>query len=376
MIKFLDLQQINKRFETEFQQKFQQFLNSGQYILGAEVETFETDFANYCGTKFCVGTSNGLDALTLIFKAYLELGILKPGDQVMLPANTFFASVLSVIHSGLHPIFIEPERDTFNISVKDIEKQLTPHVKAIMVVHLYGQLANMEVINQLAEKHKLLVIEDAAQAHGAVFNSEFKIQDSELINQKAGNLGHAAAFSFYPSKNLGALGDGGAITTNDIVLFETIKKLRNYGSDKKYEYQLKGFNNRLDEVQAMFLNVKLKYLDADNEKRQIIAKRYLSDISSKKIELPFYDGSKNHVFHLFVVTVKDRENFVSYLKKQNIETLIHYPIPPHKQKALVSFNHLSLPVTENIHETVVSLPMSPVMTEQEVSKVINAINSY
>lgn len=307
-----------------------------------------------------------MDALTLIFKAYLELDILKTGDHVLVPANTFFASVLSIIRSGLIPIFIEPNEKTFNISIQDIEKQLNPKVKAVMAVHLYGQLADMEAINSIAKSHNLLVIEDAAQAHGA----------KSITGKNAGNLSDAAAFSFYPSKNLGALGDGGAITTNDPVLAKAIQILHNYGADKKYEYALKGFNKRLDEIQAMFLNVKLKQLDADNLIRQIIAKRYLTEISSEKVDLPFYDGSKNHVFHLFVVRVENRDKFVSYLKKHDIETLIHYPIPPHKQKALINFNHLSLPITEAIHKTVVSLPISPVMSNEEVTQIVKTINSY
>ncbi|PWK18214.1 DegT/DnrJ/EryC1/StrS family aminotransferase [Xanthomarina spongicola] len=366
MIKFLDLHKINKRFESEFQKKFQEFLDSGHYILGQEVTAFERDFASYCGTKYCVGTSNGLDALTLIFKAFIHLGKLKEGDEVIIPANTFFASALSVINSGLTPVFVEPDRDTFNISIKEIEKHYTPKVKAIMAVHLYGQLANMEAINGFAEKQSLLVIEDAAQAHGA----------ENDIGKKAGNLSHAAAFSFYPSKNLGALGDGGAVTTNDSVLAETINKLHNYGSEKKYEHSLIGSNNRLDEIQAMFLNIKLRLLDTDNLKRQEIAKRYVSEVKNIKIQMPFYDNSKNHVFHVFVVRVKNRNNFVSYLKKHNIETLIHYPIPPHKQEALINFKGLSLPITEEIHNTVVSIPISPVITSNEISQIIDTINAY
>ena len=366
MIKFLDLHKVNKRFESEFQEKFQKFLDSGHYILGKEVKKFETNFADYCGTKYCIGTSNGLDALTLIFKAYLELGKLKTGDHVLIPANTFFASVLSVLNSGLIPVFVEPEKDTFNMSIQEIEKSLTSNVKAIMAVHLYGQLANMEAINAFANKHDLLVIEDAAQAHGAKTNSE----------KKAGNLSHVAAFSFYPSKNLGALGDGGAVTTNDALLAETINKLHNYGSEKKYEHSLIGNNHRLDEIQAMFLNIKLSYLDADNLKRQNIAIRYLSEIDNHKVELPFYNKSQDHVFHLFVVCVEDRDSFISYLKKHEIETLIHYPIPPHKQVALHKYKDLSLPITEEIHNTVVSLPMSPVMSPNEVTQIINTINAY
>lgn len=366
MIKFLDLNKINKRFEPEFQKKLQQFFDSGHYILGQEVETFETNFAAYCGTKHCIGISNGLDALTLIFKAYIQLGKLQKGDEILIPANTFFASILSVINAGLTPVLVESNRDSFNISVKEIENNYSPKIKAIMPVHLYGQLANMEAINAFAEKHNLLVIEDAAQAHGA----------ENRNGKKAGNLSHAAAFSFYPSKNLGALGDGGAVITNDSFLAETINKLHNYGSEKKYEHSLIGTNNRLDEIQALFLNIKLKYLDADNLKRQELAKKYLSEINNEKVELPFYNYTKDHVFYVFVVRVKDREDFISYLKKHDIETLIHYPIPPHKQEALSRFKNLSLPITEEIHRTVVSIPFSPVMTDQEITQIIQNINAY
>jgi len=374
MIKFLDLHKVNNRFESEFQEKFQQFLDSGHYILGEEVKKFETNFADYCGTKYCIGTSNGLDALTLIFKGFKELGLLQDKDEVIVPANTYIASILSVIHAGLTPVFVEPEAHTFNFTATEIEKHYTPKVKAIMVVHLYGQLTNMDAINVFAKKHDLLVIEDAAQAHGAI--QKTKNQKPNTKETKAGNLAHAAAFSFYPSKNLGALGDGGAVTTNNSVLSETIKKLRNYGSIIKYKNDILGYNCRLDELQAAFLNIKLKYLDKDNLKRQNIAKRYLSEIDNNKVTLPFYNKSQDHVFHLFVVCVKDRDSFISYLKKHEIETLIHYPVPPHKQVALYKYKDLSLPITEDIHNTVVSLPISPVMNPNEVTQIINTINAY
>lgn len=366
MIPFLDLHKINKRFEASYQKKFQSFLDSGYYVLGNEVRSFESSYATYCGTKFCVGTSNGLDALILIFKAYIEIGVLKVGDEVIIPANTYIASILSVIHSGLKPILVEPDADTFNINPVELKKYITPNTKAILAVHLYGQLADMDPINVIANAHDLIVVEDAAQAHGA--------EDSN--GKRAGNLSDAAAFSFYPSKNLGALGDAGAVTSNNQELIETIRKLRNYGSSKKYINTLIGFNNRLDELQAVFLNIKLEELDSDNEKRRQVASRYLSEIDNNKIKLPSYNGSKNHVFHLFEVLVNDREHFVAYLKEKSIETLLHYPIAPHKQEALKEFSTLSFPITEQIHKNIVSLPISPVMENHEVTQIIKVLNRY
>ncbi|MEP1489703.1 MAG: DegT/DnrJ/EryC1/StrS family aminotransferase [Algibacter sp.] len=366
MIKFLDLKRINNRFKNEFKIEFDKFLDTGQYILGNQVDCFENEFANYCGTKYCVGVSNGLDALILIFKAYLELGALSQNDEVIVPANTFAASIIAVKEVGLIPVLVEPDLDTYNLSILEIEKHITPKTKAIMSVHLYGLLADMDGINKLAKKYNILVVEDAAQAHGAI-NSKRK---------KAGNLSGAGAFSFYPSKNLGALGDAGGITTNDKVLNDTIRKLRNYGSSTKYVYEFVGKNNRLDEIQAVILNVKLKYLNDDNEKRRIIAKTYLQNIKNEKVKLPFYDGSNNHVFYAFVVLVENREVFINFLKKNEIQTLIHYPIPPHKQKAFSDLCINSLPLTETIHNTIVSLPISPVMTNEEVNKVIKVVNQY
>ncbi len=367
MIKFLDLHRINARFETRFQEAFNRFLHSGYYILGNEVQTFETNFSAYCGTKHCVGTANGLDALILIFKAFIHLGKLQPGDEVLVPANTYIASILSVIHAGLKPVFVEPDARTFNISPSEIEKNITSKTKAILAVHLYGQLADMQGINAIAKKNNLLVVEDAAQAHGAILSSELL---------KAGNLSDAAAFSFYPSKNLGALGDAGAVTTNDDALAECVRLLRNYGSSKKYENTLLGYNSRLDELQAAILNIKLPYLDADNDRRRTIAKRYLSEIKNKKVQLPFYDGSDNHVFHVFVILVDDRTHFTAHLETHHIGYLIHYPIAPHKQKALKKHQHESFPITEYIHDSCVSIPVSPVMTDAEVEKIISVINRY
>ncbi|MGV8815490.1 MAG: DegT/DnrJ/EryC1/StrS family aminotransferase [Gelidibacter sp.] len=374
MIKFLDLHKINARFETDFQEQFKLFLDTANYILGNEVERFESDFATYCGTQYCIGTANGLDALTLIFRSFIHLGKLQHNDEIIVPANTYIASVLSIINAGLKPVFVEPDLETYTISPKEIEKHMTQNTKAILVVHLYGQLADMEAINAIAKSNNILVIEDAAQAHGAVANSNIQIPNS--INMKAGNLGDAAAFSFYPSKNLGALGDAGAVTTNDVDLAETLKMMRNYGSSTKYVNEIIGFNSRLDELQAAFLNIKLKHLDADNRKRQSIAKTYLQEIKNKKITLPFYSDTKDHVFHVFVVRVADRSGFVAFLESHDIGYLIHYPIPPHQQKALSMLKQNSFPITEEIHKSVVSIPISPVMTKDEVDTVIKVLNAY
>ena len=367
MIKFLDLKKVNSKYEDVFSSRFNAFLESGYYIKGTEVNQFETRFAQYCGTKHCIGVANGLDALTLIFKGYIALGILTIGDEVLVPANTYIASILSVINSGLTPVFVEPDEKTFNIAPSEILKHLKPSVKAVLVVHLYGQLANMSEIKEIAHQRNMLVIEDAAQAHGAVSASEEK---------KAGNLSHAAGFSFYPTKNLGALGDAGAVTTNDDELAACIRLLHNYGSSKKYVNEKIGTNSRLDELQALFLNIKLSDLDQDNERRRDIAKRYLKGINNPKITLPFYEGSIAHVFHVFVVRVNNRADFISYMEQHEIGYLIHYPIAPHLQNALSSYKALYLPITEEIHNTVISIPISPVLTNDQIETIINALNLY
>jgi len=366
MIKFFDLKAYNAQFKSEFESSFSKFLDSGRYILGENVSSFEKNFSDYCGTNYCVGIGNGLDALILIFKGYIHLGKLSPGDEVMVPANTFIASILAIIHSGLTPVFIEPDRQSYNISPDNIANAITSKTKAILAVHLYGQLADMDAINATAKAFDLLVIEDAAQAHGAKDNA----------GNYAGSLSDAAAFSFYPSKNLGALGDGGCITTNDEDLSRVTQKMRNYGTSSKYINDLKGQNTRLDEVQALFLNIKLKQLDEDNRKRCEIAKYYLKEVINPKIELPYYTGDHDHVFHQFVVRVDNREKFVEYLKLKGIETLIHYPVAPHHQKALSEYEHLHLPITDEIHKTVVSIPLNPILSEEEMNKIIECLNAY
>lgn len=371
MIKFLDLKKINEPYETGFHNKLKSMLDNGWYILGKEVETFEKSFAAYCNSKYCIGVGNGFDALVLIFKGYIQLGKLQKGDEVIVPANTFVASILAILEAGLIPVLIEPKLETYNINPDLISEKLTSKTKAILVVHLYGQLAEMTAIKKIANQNNLLVIEDAAQAHGAVLD-----QTSSGRVQKAGNLSDAAAFSFYPGKNLGALGDGGAVTTNDDKLSKTIHSLRNYGSEVKYKNEYIGVNSRLDELQAAFLNVKLPNLDGENNRRRAIAKRYLAEIKNEKIELPFWDFSENHVFHLFVICAKNRDHLQQYLLENQIQTMIHYPIPPHRQKAFLDWNNLSFPITEKIHKEVLSLPISPVLTDAEVNFIIKILNQY
>jgi dTDP-4-amino-4,6-dideoxygalactose transaminase len=366
MIPFLDLKKINEPYEPAFNEKLKSVLDTGWYVLGNEVNKFETSFANYCGTKYCVGVGNGFDALVLIFKGYIQLGKLQKGDEVIVPANTYIASILAILQADLIPVLVEPKLETYNINPDLIEEKITTKTKAILVVHLYGQLAEMEVIHKIALANDLLVIEDSAQAHGAIRNLE-----SVISNQKS-----SVAYSFYPGKNLGALGDGGAVTTNDLELAKIIKSLRNYGSATKYYNDYIGVNSRLDELQAAFLNVKLLFLDAENEKRRAIAKRYLSEIKNEKITLPFWDLSNNHVFHLFVIRTQNRTNLQDYLMQNGIQTVIHYPVPPHNQKALSDWNHLSFPITEKIHDEVLSLPISPVLTDDEVGFIIAILNQY
>ncbi|MBA3985949.1 MAG: DegT/DnrJ/EryC1/StrS family aminotransferase [Flavobacteriales bacterium] len=384
MISFLDLHKINSRFEDAFHNSFKSFLNSGHYILGDQVQQFEAAFATYCGTKYCIGVGNGLDALRLVLEGYKVLNRLKEEDEILVASNTYIATILAIKQAGLKPVLVESEENTYSFNIKKLEEAITSKTKAIMPVHLYGQITNMDAILAIAQENQLLVIEDAAQSHGAVYSSGFKVQGSRLIENvngefvenKAGNLGHAAGFSFYPTKNLGALGDGGAVTTNDSKLAEVVRKLRNYGSSSKYINELSGFNSRLDEIQAAFLHCKLISLDADNQRRREIAKRYLTEIKNQKISLPVVPDFHAHVFHLFVVRLVDRKNFQNFLSENEIGSLIHYPIPPHKQDALPEFRDLKFPVTEKIHDTVVSIPISPVLEEKEIEKIISVINRY
>jgi dTDP-4-amino-4,6-dideoxygalactose transaminase len=361
-VPFLDLKKVNDRFAEEFSRSISEVLDSGWYILGSSVEKFEAEFADYCGTKHAIGVANGLDALVLILKAF----DFNKGDEVIVPANTYVASVIAISQNGFTPVFVEPDEMSFNINPDLIEQKITPKTKAIMAVHLYGQVAEMDKIKKIADKYNLKLIEDAAQAHGAY-----------LGDRRTGNLSDAAGFSFYPGKNLGALGDGGAITTNDSDLAEMLRAYRNYGSHKKYHNIFKGHNSRLDELQAPFLSIKLKHLDADNQRRREIAEIYSSQIKNSQIKLPQMPENKDsHVWHLYVVRCKKRTELQNYLAENNIQTVIHYPIPPHKQQAYKEFNDLSLPITETIHDEVLSLPISPVMEDKEVEYVVDIVNKF
>lgn len=370
MIPFLNIAKINQRHESLLSNAFQEVFQSGWYILGSKVEQFEKEFANYCNVKHCIGVANGLDALILILEAYKEMGNLKNGDEVLVPSNTYIASILAITRAGLTPVLVEPDIHTYLLDPFKLKEKISPKTKALLPVHLYGKVCQMDAINTIAKENGLKVIEDCAQSHGALFHEK-----------KCGSLGDAAGFSFYPGKNLGALGDASAVTTNDDALAGTIKALRNYGSKIKYENLYCGFNSRLDELQAALLSVKLPFLDADNQYRRNVAQFYHNHIHNPHITLPCkkaeqISNSKDHVWHLFVVRVENREGFQQYLAKNGIQTVIHYPIPPHKQKAYSHFSSLSLPVSEKIHREVISLPISPVIESKDYETVCQVINAY
>ncbi len=365
MIPYLDLKRINQPYEKLFHDKVAHIFAGGRYILGEELLYFENKFAKYCGVTHCLGVGNGLDALVLIFKAYVILGKLKVGDEVLVPSNTYIASILAIINAGLKPVLVDTNILNYNLTKEAVMHHMTQNTKGILMVHLYGQVTDAEALRQIADEYSLLLIEDAAQAHGAMEK-----------DRKVGAIGHAAGFSFYPGKNLGCLGDGGAVTTSDDELANCINALRNYGSELKYHNIYQGINSRLDEIQAAFLSLKLKDLDTDNEKRRGIAKLYIQEINNPKVVLPFYDGTENHVFHVFVVRVEDRDDFQTFLLERGIQTLVHYPIAPHRQEAMAEFAHLQLPVSELIHRQVISLPMHPKLTYEEIQRIIDVVNAY
>lgn len=366
MIKFLDLQKINLAYQQEIEEKLIQTFRSGWYLLGNQVKTFEDNLANYIGVKYAIGVANGLDALRLILRAYIELGIMQKGDEIIVPANTYIASILAISDNGLIPVLAEPNPDSFNLDISKIEEKLTAKTKGIMLVHLYGRVVFSEELKNIAKRYQLKIIEDNAQAIGAEWNSI-----------KTGNLGDAAGFSFYPGKNLGALGDAGAVTTNDEELAKTIRTLANYGSNQKYVNIYQGLNSRLDEIQASVLDVKLKYIDKENNRRREIAEKYISEINNENIILPLVpENGSEHVWHLFVIRTQSREKLQNYLSENGIQTLIHYPIPPHKQEAYRQYNDQNFKITEQIHNEVLSLPISPVMSNDEVETVYNILNEY
>lgn len=366
MIKFLDLQKINLAHQQEIEEQLLNTFRSGWYLLGNEVKTFEENLSKYIGTKHAIGVANGLDALRLILRGYIEMGVMQKGDEIIVPANTYIASILAISDNGLVPVLVEPDLQTYNIDSTKVEEKITSKTKGILIVHLYGRVLFSEALKELAAKHQLKIIEDNAQAIGAEWNGV-----------KTGNLGDAAGFSFYPGKNLGALGDAGGVTTNDEELAKAIRALANYGSNQKYVNIYQGLNSRLDEIQAAVLGVKLKYIDAENQRRRAIAKRYIAEIKNPNIIVPENPANEaEHVWHLFVIRTTEREKLQNYLTEQGVQTLIHYPIPPHKQKAYKYYNHLSFPITEQIHEEVLSLPISPVMGEEEVNEIITILNNY
>ena len=361
IIPFLSLQNTNKPYHDDLKRIFTETLEKGWFILGQELVTFENRFASYCETNFCLGVANGLDALTIILKACKY----PPQSEIIVPANTYIATILAVINAGLKPVLVEPLLETYLIDPNQIELAITTNTRAIMLTHLYGKCCEMTAIQAIAEKYQLHIFEDAAQAHGATY-----------LGVKAGNLGDAAGFSFYPSKNLGALGDGGAITCNSESLAQAYRQLRNYGSSQKYVFDEVGLNSRLDEIQAAFLSLKLEHLDGENLYRQKIARHYLEQIQNPSIVLPPSNSIDEDVWHLFVIRTSDRDKFRSYLAENGIGTDIHYPIPPHKQKALSEFNHLSFPITEKIHQEVLSIPLNPTLQELEIEYIIEKINNF
>lgn len=364
-ISFLDLKELNAQYREELIKAAKDVIDSGWYIQGDQLESFENEFSEYCGTSYCVGVGNGLEALILILRAYKELDLLHDGDEIIVPANTYIATILAITENNLTPILVEPDEETFNLSPEGVKKSITPKTKAILAVHLYGYLADMEALSEISLKNNLLLIEDSAQAHGATFKGK-----------RAGSFGSASGFSFFPGKNLGALGDAGAITTNDKRLYKTLLALRNYGSSEKYVNIFKGLNSRLDEIQAAFLRVKLKHLDEEIYNRRKIAGFYLAQIKNSRILLPEVKNIDSHVFHLFVIRTKERQDLIDHFKKDGIETLIHYPIPPHKQLAYSEWSAIRLEKTENIHDEVLSLPISPILEEKEILRVVESANEF
>lgn len=365
MIKFLDIKKVNGLHETEIKSAMNEVYDSGWFILGEKLKTFEDEFANYCDVKHCIGVASGLDALILILKGYMELGKLQKGDEILVPSNTFIASVLAISHCGLVPVLVEPD-EYFVMDCEDADNKCNPRTKAVMPVHLYGQSANMDEVKVLSSKHDLLIIEDAAQAHGAKWNSK-----------KVGSIGDAGAFSFYPGKNLGALGDGGAICTNDSELKDVITIIRNYGSKEKYNHILKGTNSRLDEMQAAVLSVKLKYLNDENKIRKTIAEKYISEIKNPEIVNPTVHPLADSVWHVFVIKVSNRDQFITYLHDNGVSTGIHYPTAVQNQTCYIEeFKNYKGEKSNQDQDMLVSIPISPVLTDDELNQVITVCNKY
>jgi dTDP-4-amino-4,6-dideoxygalactose transaminase len=371
MIKFLDLQKVNAQYADELKRAASEVIDKGWFLLGERVKAFEQKFCDYTGAKHTVACANGLDALRLILRAYIEMGIMQEGDEVIVPANTYIATILAITDNRLSPVLVEPDIQTYNLDISLIERAITPKTRAIIAVHLYGRACWSKKLERISQKYSLKLIEDNAQAVGAYYYF------TDNMRKRTGNIGDAAGNSFYPTKNLGALGDSGTVTTNDDELATTIRTLANYGSQEKYVNKYQGLNSRMDEIQAAFLSVKLKYLDVENEIRRKIADYYLENIKNVQIILPKQATYReSHVQHLFVVRTKKRDQLQQYLSANDIQTQIHYPIPPHKQACYKEWNDLSYPITEQIHNEVLSLPISPCLMEEEIEHVINVMNKF
>lgn len=365
MIKFLDLQKITQKDSDELHETVSRVVDAGWYLQGKENEQFENDYSSYIGTKYTIGCANGLDALILIFRAYIELGVMQPGDEVIVPSNTYIASILAISENGLIPVLVEPSLETLQIDDTKIEQVITERTKAILIVHLYGQCAYTNKIGDICKKYKLKLVEDNAQAHGCLFHG-----------RKTGSLGDAAGHSFYPGKNLGAFGDAGAVTTDDEEVARIVRAVANYGSHKKYVFKYCGRNSRLDEIHAAVLSVKLKHLDEDTAIRRTIARYYIDNIKNPLVITPVINDWDAHVFHIFTLRCKERDRLQQYLSDNGIQTIIHYPIPPHKQECYKEWNHLSFPISEQIHQEELSLPMSPVLSSEEMSMIVKVINQF
>ena len=365
MIKFLDLQKITQKYSAEIHETVAGVIDSGWYLTGIENQKFEAVYAGFIGTKYCIGVANGLDALRLILRAYIEMGLMNTGDEIIVPANTFIASILAITDNGLVPVFVEPDINTYQIDDRKIEEAITPKTKGIMIVHLYGQCAYTDTIGSICKKYNLKLIEDNAQAHGCKFNGT-----------TTGSLGDATGHSFYPGKNLGAFGDAGAVTTNDDQLAEVVRTLANYGSKHKYIFDYQGLNSRLDEIQAAILQVKLRHLDKDNERRKEIARYYIENITNPAIITPEVKDWDANVFHIFPIRCGQRDELQKYLAEKDVQTIIHYPVPPHKQACYMEWNNLSFPITEQIHREELSFPISQVLTDAEAEMVVKIVNSF
>lgn len=364
-VPFLSLKEVTDKYSKEIHEAVDRVIDSGWYLQGNENKKFEENYSKYIGSKFCVGVANGLDALIWILRGYIELGVMKPGDEIIVPANTYIATILAITENKLVPVLVEPKLDNLQIDDSLIESKITSKTKGIMIVHLYGNCAYTETINNICKKYNLKLIEDNAQAHGCKFNGKM-----------TGSLGNAAAHSFYPGKNIGALGDAGAVTTDDEELARAIRSLANYGSQKKYVFQYTGRNSRLDEIQAAVLDVKLRHLDEDVVLRKRVAKKYYEEIKNPKIQLIKVNDWEQRAFHLFPILCEGRNELQKYLEENGVGTNIHYPIPPHKQECYKEWNILSFPVTEYIHKCELSIPMSPCLTDEEVEYVIKMINAF